>query len=440
MNGKSGTYTALAAAVALGCGIASAQDAEDRLEAAEDRAEDRFEAAEERAEDRLEAAEERADERAELADRDAIERAEAELDDADLAARREELVQSADEALEELRQQNLSAADLMEQAYGHAVFDATKGGFIITGAGGTGVARVNETNEATFMHLGQAGIGLGAGLESYKLVLLFENERVYRDFVSGQWDGNLAAQAAAGTQGVAAEEQFIEGIRAYRITDGGLMAQVDASGARYWPSRRLNDAATLAEARDAGAQQGRERAEEAAVDTGPSHPERLDELTTEHDSLQTFVEAVKAAGLADSLTSDTAYTVFAPTDEAFESMSGMQRDELLAPENREELLRLLRAHIVADDVNEDMARRIQQARTIDGGTVSIDVDDDRLMVGDATVIESDIQRGNLRIHTIDSVLASGAASQVVRADERDSERDDDSDVRIATGEDEDTVR
>src|SRR5690606_39593512 len=61
------------------------------------------------------------------------------------------------------------------------------------------------------------------------------------------------------------------------------------------------------------------------------------------------------------------YTVFAPTNDAWEQMSGLSKDELMQPENREQLISLLRAHIVADDVDEQMARSLQQAQTIDGG-------------------------------------------------------------------------
>src|SRR5690606_1906710 len=95
---------------------------------------------------------------------------------------------------------------------------------------------------------------------------------------------------------------------------------------------------------------------ETARASGPSNPEWLDDIAAEREDLDIFVEAVRAAGLADALTGDTEYTVFAPTDEAFESMSGMTREELLAPDNREELVRLLRAHIVADDLDREMAR------------------------------------------------------------------------------------
>lgn len=388
MNFKTGLYTALAAAVAVGAGSVHAQGGRE--------------------------------------DAPASELGQSE-DDLIMAERRQELIREADRALDALRRQNELAAALMEAAYGHAVFNTTKGGLIVTGAGGTGVARSN-IGDVTFMRLGSAGIGLGAGFENYKLVLLFEDEDTYSRFVSGQWDGSLSAQAAAGSEGVAAHEQFIGGIRAFRLTDGGLMAQVDATAMRFWPVDRLNRAAEI-EQRIAAASGGEvppaieeslsasssdSEREQAFRASAPSNPEWLDEIAAERDDLGLFVEAVKAAGLADALTSDTAYTVFAPTDAVFESMSGMTRDELLAPENRDELVRLLRAHIVADDLDREMARNVSEALTIDGGTVAVDAAGDTFTVGAASVVEPDLRRGNLRVHVVDDFVA--APIQVAEAD------------------------
>ena len=350
----------------------------------------------------------------------------AEDDDLILAERREELLREADRAIEELRRQDDQAAALLEDAYGHAVFNTTKGGLLLSGLGGTGVARAHDGTDVTFMRLGAAGVGLGAGFENYKLVLLFADEDTYSRFVAGQWDGALSAQAAAGTQGAATEEQFIGGIRAFRLTEGGLMAQLDATALRVWPVDRLNRAAeieeriaaasggdvppeieeSLASTDESSASTDAEADEDAVPATEPSHPEWLDQIAAEHEELEIFVEAVKAAGLADALTGSTEYTVVAPTNEAFESMSGLSREELLAPENREELVRLLRAHIVADDLDREMAGNIPEALTIDGGSVSVDVEGEEFLVGGRSVVTSDIQRGNLRVHAVDGLLAA----------------------------------
>ncbi|MBN1239429.1 MAG: hypothetical protein JXB36_13080 [Gammaproteobacteria bacterium] len=263
------TYGALAAAVALACGAVNAQESEDLSEAERAEVEQQTEALERRTEqleeqtEALEESNEAFSEAQEERQSDAEDRREP-GDRQELEAEREELVRTAEESLDQLREQNDAAAALYEQAYGYAVFDTTKGGLIVTGAGGTGVAMEKGSDEHTFMHLGQAGIGLGAGLENYRLVLLIADEQTYDDFVSGQWDGSISAQAAAGEEGVSAEEQFVEGIRAFRMTDAGLMAQVDVSGIRFWVSEELNEGELqVAEAEERGGAEERSGAEEA---------------------------------------------------------------------------------------------------------------------------------------------------------------------------------
>ena len=195
--------------------------------------------------------------------------AESDVDATDnVRSRRSDLVREADAALQQLRSQDEEAADLIDQAFGHAVFNAHKGGLIVTGGGGTGVVRrSDDAEEPVFMHLGSVGLALGGGYENYRLVLLLEDEQAYRYFVSGQWDGSLSAQASAGGAGVSAEEPFLGSVRAYRVTERGVMAQVDATGTRFWVSRRLNEEGTRE--RVAAAQEQMERQEvEEQIATG----------------------------------------------------------------------------------------------------------------------------------------------------------------------------
>lgn len=156
-----------------------------------------------------------------------------------LAERRQEILDMSKDALNELRKDK-SAAQLLDSAYGHAVFDTTKGGLIVTGAGGTGVAMRKNGSNPIYMHMGSGGVGLGAGLENYKFIVLFENEDTYKRFIDGEWSGGATAQAAAGREGAAVVGKFNNGVAVYHITDKGLIAQADVSGVRFWPSDRLN--------------------------------------------------------------------------------------------------------------------------------------------------------------------------------------------------------
>jgi len=156
-----------------------------------------------------------------------------------LAERRQEILDMSKAAINDLRKDK-SAAELIDSAYGHAVFDTTKGGFIVTGAGGTGVAMRKNGSNPIYMHMGSGGVGLGAGLENYKFIVLFENEDVYKRFIDGEWSAGATAQAAAGRDGAAVVGKFNNGVAVYHITDKGLIAQADVSGVRFWPSDRLN--------------------------------------------------------------------------------------------------------------------------------------------------------------------------------------------------------
>src|SRR5687767_4450020 len=135
-----------------------------------------------------------------------------------LAERRQEILDMSKDALDDLRMDK-SAAALLDDAYGHAVFDTTKGGFLVTGAGGTGVAMRENGSNPVYMHMGAGGVGIGAGLENYKFIILFENDDVYDRFIDGEWSAGATAQAAAGSDGAAIVGKFVNGVAVYHITD-----------------------------------------------------------------------------------------------------------------------------------------------------------------------------------------------------------------------------
>jgi len=294
MRKRSIGYGALAAALFLACSVGNAQQQEELTEAERaeverqteelrqrteqlERQTEQLDAQTDELEEQNEASAERSEELAEERTERAEEQAEDIADERELEQRRAELIETAEQTLDELFAQDPNAERLYEEAYGYAVFDTTKGGLIVTGAGGTGVAMEKDGGEPVFMHLGQAGIGLGAGVENYRLVLMFEDQPTYEQFVAGQWDGSVSAQASAGEEGVAAEEQFVEGIRAFRLTDAGLMAQADVSGIRFWRSEELNET-QVAEADDVDADlDAGDRAERTIDRAGDEAEEAIDE-------------------------------------------------------------------------------------------------------------------------------------------------------------------
>ena len=118
----------------------------------------------------------------------------------------------------------------------------------------------------------------------------------------------------------------------------------------------------------------------------------------------TLVAAVKAAGLVDALKGPGPFTVFAPTDEAFASLPPGTLENLLKPENKDQLQRILTYHVVAGQVMAKDVVKLNSAKTLEGGSVTIHAGDGGVMVGNAHVTKTDISASNGVIHVIDSVL------------------------------------
>ncbi len=118
----------------------------------------------------------------------------------------------------------------------------------------------------------------------------------------------------------------------------------------------------------------------------------------------TLVAAVQAAGLVDTLKSDGPFTVFAPVDAAFAALPHGEVDRLLLPENRHELADLLTYHVVPGAITSDqLAGQILAVETVEGSTVLIDATDG-VRVGNAQVVQADIQTSNGVIHVVDRVI------------------------------------
>ena len=158
---------------------------------------------------------------------------------AQVVQRRQEIDRNAQATLDELLKTHDGVRDLYARAAGYAVFTVTKGGFIVSGGGGNGVAVNKASGKRTYMRMGTGGIGLGIGGQRYSLVALFENADRLAKFVAGGWDSSATAEAVAGQDGVAVRSSFIDGVAFYQVTDKGLMAEADVSGTKFWVNEEL---------------------------------------------------------------------------------------------------------------------------------------------------------------------------------------------------------
>ena len=119
---------------------------------------------------------------------------------------------------------------------------------------------------------------------------------------------------------------------------------------------------------------------------------------------KTLVTAIQAAGLADTLQGKGPFTVFAPTDAAFAKLPSGTVESLLKPENKKKLTDILTYHVVAGNVKAADVVKLKTAKTVNGGSVAITVNQGTVKIDDATVIKTDIAATNGTIHVIDSVL------------------------------------
>jgi uncharacterized surface protein with fasciclin (FAS1) repeats len=120
-----------------------------------------------------------------------------------------------------------------------------------------------------------------------------------------------------------------------------------------------------------------------------------------------FVAAAKAAGLDGALKSQSAspFTVFMPTDEAFDALPAGVLDDLMKPANKAKLAELLKKHVVDQQFTSDMAKGARtQINTQAGEQIVVDGTGDELKVSDAVVVQADIDASNGVIHAIDKVI------------------------------------
>ncbi|MEC7817264.1 MAG: fasciclin domain-containing protein [Pseudomonadota bacterium] len=141
------------------------------------------------------------------------------------------------------------------------------------------------------------------------------------------------------------------------------------------------------------------------------------EVAQGNPDFSTLVSAVTSADLGATLSGTGPYTVFAPTNAAFEEVPQATRDELMSPAGQQDLANILTYHVVEGNVDAAaLAQAIQDAgadgytiTTVNGGTLTAMMDGDNVVLRDAagntaTVTQTDVEASNGVIHAIDTVL------------------------------------
>lgn len=140
---------------------------------------------------------------------------------------------------------------------------------------------------------------------------------------------------------------------------------------------------------------------EAAVET-EAKPSTIVDIAAGNDTFSTLVAAVKAADLAETLAGEGPFTVFAPTNAAFEALPEGALEALLEPKNKELLVKILTYHVVSGKVT--AADLVAGAvPTVEGSDVVVSLGDS-VKVNNATVVLADVEASNGVIHAIDTVI------------------------------------
>ena len=137
----------------------------------------------------------------------------------------------------------------------------------------------------------------------------------------------------------------------------------------------------------------------------PEKPGTIVDIAVADGRFTTLVAALQAAGLVDTLSGEGPFTVFAPTDDAFNKLPAGTVESLLLPENLAKLKDILLYHVVSGKVMASDVVNLTSATTVLGQDITITVMDGKVFLNDGTqVIITDVPASNGVIHVMDTVL------------------------------------
>ena len=129
------------------------------------------------------------------------------------------------------------------------------------------------------------------------------------------------------------------------------------------------------------------------------------ETAAANEDFSTLVAALQAADLVDTLNGDGPFTVFAPTNAAFDALPEGAVEDLLKPENKDQLTAVLTYHVVPGKIKSgDIANGTTAVATVQGSDVDVTKSASGVSVDGASVVKADIKTTNGIIHVIDKVI------------------------------------
>ena len=151
----------------------------------------------------------------------------------------------AQDTLQRLYKAEPKAKVSIKRATGYAVFSDVGVKILFAGSGdGKGIAVNNRSKHETFMKMFEVQAGLGMGVDKFRVVFVFDNEKAFNSFVNSGWEfGDQATAAAkAGDTGgaMSGAMSVADGVWMYQLTDSGLAVELSATGTKYYKDDSLN--------------------------------------------------------------------------------------------------------------------------------------------------------------------------------------------------------
>ncbi len=148
------------------------------------------------------------------------------------------------EVLEELYSKKPDVRQQLSGAPAYAVFSSANVNLILASfGGGYGVMHDNRSGQDTYLKMGEFGVGLGAGLKDFRVVMIFHTQDAidrFLDYGLGVGAQADAAAVASDQGGAVAGELQLDNITVYQLTQTGLALQATIKGTKYWRDEELN--------------------------------------------------------------------------------------------------------------------------------------------------------------------------------------------------------
>ncbi len=142
------------------------------------------------------------------------------------------------------------------------------------------------------------------------------------------------------------------------------------------------------------------------AETSNSNSRNIVEIVESTPDLSTFLQALNASGLTQTLEATGPFTVFAPSNDAFAAMPKSTLQDLLKKENKTKLANILKNHITNGNLS-SVSLNTGNINTLGSKPLHIEVHGSQITVDGAIVVESDLTGSNGSIHIIDTVLGTG---------------------------------